>query len=58
MSHVDSKEEEAKRILAKVNSNDSKESNNSKNKGKTWTDKDDNGNEVEKNDRDTPDSEW
>ncbi len=56
MSNNDSIDEETKRILAEVGSNDSKES--SKNKGKTWTEKDENGVEFETNDKDTDDSEW
>ncbi len=61
MSNNDSLDEETKRILAEVQpdaqsgSNDSKES---KNKGKTWIEKDENGNEYETNDLETPDSEW
>ncbi len=57
MSHVDSKDEEVKSILAQIDSNDSKESD-KKNKGKTWVEKDDNGIEYETNDSETPDSEW
>ncbi len=54
-------DEETKRILALADANDSKESIPSlddKNKGKTWIEKDDNGNEYETNDAETPDSEW
>jgi len=62
MSHVDSKDDEVKSILAQINSDDSKESDKSKkddkNKGKTWIEKDENGNEYETNDLDTPDIEW
>jgi len=59
MSHVDSKDEEVKSILAQIDSNDSKESDKpNKNKGKTWIEKDDNGKEWETNDSETPDSEW
>ncbi len=57
MSNNDSIDEETKRILSEVDSDDSKESNN-KNKGKTWNQKDDNGNDWETNDMETPDSEW
>ncbi len=62
MSNKDSIDEETKRILAEVNADaqsstdDSKESN--KNKGKTWTEKDEDGREYETNDKETPDSEW
>ncbi len=62
MSNNDSLDEETKRILAEVEpdaqsgSNDSKES--SKNKGKTWIEKDEHGVEYETNDKDTDDSEW
>jgi len=62
MSHVDSKDEEVKAILAQIDSNDSKESDipkkEDKNKGKTWNEKDSEGIEWETNDLETPDSEW
>ncbi len=58
MSHV-SKDEEVKRILTQIAPDDSEESkSNDKNKGKTWTEKDDKGQEYETNDVETPDSEW
>jgi len=58
MSHDDSLDEETKRLLAEVDSDDSGESKDIKNKGKTWTEKDETGRKVERNDKETPDSEW
>ncbi len=58
MSNNDSIDEETKRILAEVDSNDSTESKENKNKGKTWIEKNKQGTDVEYNDEDTPDDEW
>ncbi len=62
MLHTDSAdEEETKRLLAQLHSDESKESQTpkeEKNKGKTWIEKDDDGTEWETNDLETPDSEW
>ncbi len=54
MSNNDSIDEETKRILSEVDSNDSKESNKTKKDDKTK----DTGIEWETNDEETPDSEW
>ncbi len=65
MSHVDSKDDEVKSILAEIDSNDSKESDNSKTKKdveikeiKITTEKDNDGIEWETNTIESDDSEW
>ncbi len=58
MSNNDSLDELTRKYLAKSDDLGELEVKDTKNKAKTWKEKDDNGNEVEKNDRETPDSEW
>ncbi len=58
MSNNESLDEETKRILTEVDSNDSKESNNPKKSDKKDDKKYNDGTEWETNDRDTADSEW
>ncbi len=61
MSHVDSKDDEVKSILAEIDSNDSKESDNSKkdkDNVKNNIEIDDDGIKWETNDEESPDSEW
>jgi len=57
MSHVDSEDDAAGRILRPEKADDSKESSKN-NERKTWKEIDENGTEWETNDEETPDTEW